>query len=76
MTGRAAALGVVLRPPILTRSLAVALLVGTLLNFINQGDRLLAGELPDWRKLALTFVVPFLVASYAAWAALLSTGKG
>lgn len=70
MSRRAAALRAVLRPPMVTRSLWVALIVGTLLNLINQGDRLAEGAPPYWGKLALTFVVPFLVASYGAWSAL------
>jgi hypothetical protein len=67
---RAAAFRAVLRPPVLTRSLWVALVVGTLLNFINQGDRLAAGAAPEWGKLGLTFAVPFVVASFGAWSAL------
>lgn len=48
------------------RSLAVALVVGTLLNLINQGDALLAGEELDLVKIGLTFVVPYCVATYGA----------
>jgi hypothetical protein len=48
----------------------VSLIVGSALNLINQGDRLAAGAPPTWGKLALTYVVPFLVASYGAWSAL------
>jgi hypothetical protein len=48
------------------RSLVVAVLVGTVLNLINQGDALL-GALPlNWFKLGLTYVVPYLVATYGA----------
>lgn len=48
------------------RSLLVALIVGTVLNLINQGDALLgAGEL-NWTKAVLTFVVPYCVATYGA----------
>jgi hypothetical protein len=65
-----AALRAVLRRPIVTRSLWVSLIVGSALNLINQGDRLAAGAPPNWGKLALTYVVPFLVASYGAWSAL------
>ncbi|HSG34302.1 MAG TPA: nitrate/nitrite transporter NrtS [Sphingomonadaceae bacterium] len=65
----------VLRPPILTRSLWVALVIGTVLNLINQGDRLADGAPLDWGKIVLTFAVPFLVASYGAWSALAS-GSG
>jgi len=53
----------------LRRSLLVALVVGTALNLINQGPEMLSGEWPVIRKLALTYVVPFLVASYGSFAA-------
>ena len=46
------------------RSLWVALIVGTILNLINQGDALLAGHRLDFTKLALTYVVPYLVSTY------------
>ena len=48
------------------RSLWVALIVGTILNLINQGDTLLAGHRLDFTKLALTYVVPYLVSTYGA----------
>ena len=48
------------------RSLVVALVVGTLLNLINQGDALLRGAPLDWLKLALTYLVPYGVATYGA----------
>ena len=38
-------------------------------NIINQGPEFLAGSLPIIWKLALTYVVPFLVASYGSFAA-------
>ena len=75
MSNRVAALRAVLRSPIVKRSLWVALVVGTLLNLINQGDRLAAGAAPDWGKLALTYAVPFLVASFGAWSALSTAGR-
>jgi hypothetical protein len=71
-----AALRAVLRPPIVARSLWVSLIVGSVLNLINQGDRLTAGAPLEWWKLALTFVVPFLVASYGAWSALAASRTG
>ena len=70
MSARAAALRAVLRPPIVIRSLWVAVVVGATLNLINQGDRLAAGVPLDWLKIGLTFAVPFLVASVGAWSAL------
>jgi hypothetical protein len=54
--------------PMLERSLAVALVVGTLLLIINQGDVLLSGSWPPallW-KIPLTYLVPFLVATWGA----------
>ena len=48
------------------RSLVVALIVGTILNLINQGDALVAGARLNWTKLILTFVVPYAVATYGA----------
>lgn len=51
------------------RSLLVALVIGTLLNAINQGPEILAGHWPVWWKLVLTYFVPFAVASYGSYAA-------
>jgi len=48
------------------RSLVVALIVGTVLNLINQGDALVAGARLNLTKLILTFVVPYAVATYGA----------
>ena len=48
------------------RSLGVALVVGLVLNLINQGDALWAGRGPDWTKILLTFLVPYCVATYGA----------
>jgi len=48
------------------RSIWVMVVVGTLLNLINQGDALLGGGGVDWLKLALTYVVPYCVATYGA----------
>ncbi|MEP5937905.1 MAG: nitrate/nitrite transporter NrtS [Erythrobacter sp.] len=57
--------GVVIR-----RSAIVAVIVGSILVAINQGDAILSGSGFNWYKAALTYVVPFLVASYGAYAAL------
>ena len=48
------------------RSLWVALIVGTILNLINQGDVLLSGQRLDFTKLMLTYVVPYIVSTYGA----------
>jgi len=52
------------------RSLVIALLVGSVLVAINHGDALLSGRWPPalvW-KIPLTYLVPFLVASWGALA--------
>jgi hypothetical protein len=51
------------------RSLTVALIIGTVLNLINQGPEMLSGHWPIWWKLILTYFVPFAVASYGSYAA-------
>ncbi len=53
---------------ILRRSVRAALVVGTLLTALNQGDLLLQGIFPPalWWKVPLTYLVPFLVATYGA----------
>lgn len=48
------------------RSLWVALIVGTILNLINQADVLLSGQRLDFAKLMLTYIVPYLVSTYGA----------
>lgn len=52
--------------PIVINALRVALVVGTCLNFINQGSAILHGGPVQWSKLLLNFAVPYLVASYSA----------
>ena len=52
----------------LKRSLTVAVVVGTILTLLNQGDIILAG---DWKsalywKVPLTYCVPFCVTTYGA----------
>jgi len=53
-------------PGVPRRSLAAAIVVGTVLNLINQGDALFAGGSLDWLKLVLTYIVPYCVATYGA----------
>lgn len=48
------------------RSLGVALVIGTVLNLINQGDALLGHHPIHWSKLLLTYAVPYVVATYGA----------
>ncbi len=56
--------------PLLRRSLAIAAVIGTVLVAINHGDALLAGRpgaALGW-KIPLTYLVPFLVATWGALA--------
>ncbi|MGD9711398.1 MAG: nitrate/nitrite transporter NrtS [Thermomicrobiales bacterium] len=48
------------------RSFLVALIVGTILNLINQGDALFGDGRVNWAKIVLTFAVPYCVATYGA----------
>ena len=48
------------------RSFIVALIVGAILNVINQGDALFGDGQLNWTKLILTFAVPYCVATYGA----------
>jgi hypothetical protein len=48
------------------RSLYVALIVGTVLNLINQGEALLGAAPVNWLKIVLTYCVPYAVCTYGA----------
>ena len=50
-----------------SNSLLVVVLVGTVLNGINQGVTLLTGRRIAWFEVALTFLAPFFVATYGAY---------
>ena len=54
------------RDGVARRALGVAVGVGTILNLINQGDALLAGGAVHYGKLALTYIVPFIVSTHGA----------
>ncbi|MCB2013359.1 MAG: nitrate/nitrite transporter NrtS [Sphingobium sp.] len=69
---RREALRTIFQGRILRRSLMVGLVVGTILNLINQGDAILSGGAVIAWKLCLTYCVPFLVSSYGAYGALIS----
>lgn len=51
---------------IVRNALRVALVVGTLLNVINQGGAIWSGLAIDWFHVLLNFLVPYCVASYSA----------
>jgi len=57
------------------RSLYVAIIVGTILNLINQGDALFGPLSFNWTKMMLTYFVPYAVSTYGAVSYLLSRSK-
>ncbi|HWK11823.1 MAG TPA: nitrate/nitrite transporter NrtS [Vicinamibacterales bacterium] len=59
------AIRVVMWPPHLTRTIRVALVVGTILFAINHLDEVLRGEATwrTWTKGLVTYLVPFCVAN-------------
>jgi len=58
------------------RSFYVALIVGTFLTLINQGDALFARASLNWFKVVLTYFVPYAVCSYGAVSAQMKSGMG
>jgi hypothetical protein len=57
------------------RSLIVAMVVGTVLNLINQGDAIVGANAINWLKIGLTYVVPYCVCTYGAVSSRLSTAR-
>ena len=57
------------------RSFIVALVVGTILNLINQGDALFGMAPINLTKILLTFIVPYCVATYGAVSYRMSMGQ-
>ena len=63
------------RADVVKRSLRVAAVVGTILVMINYSDRLIGGTVSsvDAIKMALTYLVPYCVSTYASVGAILKT---
>jgi hypothetical protein len=61
--------------PIARRSLLTMLIVGSILNIINQGDALMRWDAIDWWKVLLTYCVPFCVATFGAYSAYRAAGR-
>jgi hypothetical protein len=51
---------------IVVNALRISLVVGTVLNLINQGAAILAWSGISWGHVLLNFLVPYCVASYSA----------
>lgn len=54
------------RAGVVRNALRIAAVVGTLLNLINQGDRLAEPATISWGHIVLNYLVPYVVASYSA----------
>ncbi len=65
-----------LRRDIVSRSVRVGLVVGTLLAVINHGDRLLSADVDSnmLLKIILTYLVPFSVSTWASVQTARATG--
>lgn len=59
-------IGLILDGGIVRRSFIVGIVVGIILNLIAQGDFLVEGLPLNYWKIALTFLVPYCVATYGA----------
>jgi hypothetical protein len=57
------------------RAFGVTVVVGTLLNAINRGNAMLGHGKLNWLKLALTYLIPYCVATYGAVSARLSAPR-
>ena len=64
--GRPSLADLILERGIVRRAAITAAIVGTILNLIAQGDFLVQGEALTWWKIALTYCVPYCVATYGA----------
>lgn len=51
---------------IVINSLRIAVVVGSVLNLVNQGGTIIAGAGISWLHLLLNYAVPYCVASYSA----------
>ena len=52
-------------PQLVKRSVKTAILVGSILNLINQGSAIWGEEEINWINLLLTFLVPYCVSTYS-----------
>ncbi|MFN0041511.1 MAG: nitrate/nitrite transporter NrtS [Burkholderiales bacterium] len=52
--------------PILSNSIKIALVVGTILNVINQGESIVQEGDVRWGSFLLNYMIPFCVSCYSA----------
>lgn len=72
MSSRQALTQIITQKSIHLRAIKIALIVGTLLCLINQGDTIITGDIQHihWPKILLTYLVPYAVSLYSTIAAL------
>jgi len=75
ITGRPSLTSLIFERGIMRRAAIIAAIVGTILNCIAQLDLVLVGQAPVWWKIALTYCVPYCVATYGAVTARLDAFK-
>ena len=63
-------------PFVVKLALRTCLIIGTVLNMINQGDALFGDGHLNVFKLCLTYMVPYCVATYSATSVALRQSKG
>ena len=54
------------RSDIHKNGIIMAIVVGTILNCINQGPTMMEGQPLSWTRLILTYMVPYCVSVYSA----------
>lgn len=57
---------VALSKRVVLNAIRIALVIGTVLNAINQGAAILAWHGIAWGHVALNYIVPYCVATYSA----------
>jgi len=59
---------IIISPTVVKRAIKISLIVGTTLNFINQGEALIIFDVVNLNimKLGLTYLVPYGVTTYTA----------
>ena len=48
------------------KAFITAILVGTILTAINHGDQIINGEFPHFAKIAMTYIVPYVVTTWGS----------
>ena len=57
---------IIKRRDIQKRAVIIAIIVGTILNCINQAPEVMDGEPLQWTKALLTYLVPYSVSLYSS----------